>query len=478
MGRRGRRGGALGSELAAAAVLSLILLVSAFAATVSAHGLKTGFADQSLFASPDASVRAAWLDQAVEEHADVIRINAFWSEVVGPQQPANPTNPADPAYDFSSLDAAVRDARARGFTVMLTVLSAPVWASGRNPPSNVRLGAWKPDPKALGKFAQALASRYSGKLRGLPRVRYFEAWNEPNQTGYLAPQWDGKRRVSPDRYRRLLNAFYAGVKAAQPRAVVIGGAMSPFGDSRGDPLDPRHPRIRPLVFARDLFCLSRKLKRTRCGAKPHLDVLSQHPINQLNPPGYSAINPDDVQVADFHELRRVLRAAERVNHVRPAGHHALWATEIWWQTKPPADPGVPVAKQARWLEESMYMLWKQGASAVVQFNIRDPANAGAGSFLSPASGTFFHSGKKKPSYRSFRFPFVTHRKSKKRVGLWGKAPESGKLKVQVKRRNGWRTIEKVKAHSGKIFTGSVRLRGKADLRGKVGRTTSLVWHQR
>jgi Cellulase (glycosyl hydrolase family 5) len=460
-------------------VFSLICFgfVSVYPATASARGLKTGFADQSLFASPDGSVRSAWLDQAVKEHADVIRINVFWSEVVGSQPPANPTNPADSAYDFSSIDAAVTDARARGFTVMLTVLRAPVWALGRNPPDDARPGAWKPDPKALGEFAQALARRYSGKLRGgLPRVRYFEAWNEPNQTGYLAPQWEGKRRVSPDRYRRLLNAFYAGVKAAQPTAVVIGGAMSPFGDSRGDPLDPRRPRIRPLVFARDLFCLSRKLKRTRCGAKPHLDVLSQHPINQFNPPDYSAINPNDIQVADFHKLRRVLRAAERVKHVRPAGHHALWATEIWWQTKPPTDFGVPVARQARWLEESMYMLWKQGASAVVQFNIRDPANAG--SFLSPASGVFFHSGEKKPAYRSFRFPFVTHRKSKKRVGLWGKAPETGKLKVQKKRRKGWHTIDKLNVRAGKIFTESLRLRGKAKLRGKIGKTTSLVWRQR
>ena len=448
-------------------------------AATSGRGLATGFLDQSLFASPDRSTRTTWLDHAASARADIIRIDVFWSDVVGSTPPQNPTNPADPAYDFSGLDAAVKDASARGFTVMLTVLDAPVWAAGKNPPSNVRPGSWKPDPKALGEFAQALAKRYSGKLTGLPRVRYFEAWNEPNLTSYLAPQYEGKRAASPGRYRRMLNRFYAGVHKAQPQAKVIGGATAPFGDDPGHPLIPGQPRVRPLEFLRKLFCLHRNLKPSNCKQKPHLDVLSHHPVNIFNPPNYSAKDPDDVEVADFHNVRRTLRAAEHANNVRPGGHHPLWATEIWWLVDPPNPLGISPEKQARWLEQSFYLLWKQGASAVVNFEIRDPAfDPNQGGHGQSTTGVFFHSGKKKPAYRSFRFPFVGHRDSKKRVGIWGKAPASGTLKVQEKGRGGWRTIEQLKAHGGKLFTDSLRLRGSAELRGKVGKTTSLAWKQR
>ena len=260
---------------------------------------------------------------------------------------------------------------------------------------------------------------------------------------------------------------------------MIGGATAPFGDDRGHPLIPGQPRIRPLEFLRKLFCLHNNLKPANCKQKPHLDVLSHHPVNIFNPPDYSAKDPDDVEVADVHNVRRVLRAAERAKNVRPAGHHPLWATEIWWLVDPPNPLGISPEKQARWLEQSFYLLWKQGVSAVVNFEIRDPAfDPNQGGHGQTTSGVFFYSGKKKPSYRSFQFPFVGHRESKKRVGIWGKAPASGKLKVQEQGHGGWRTIEKLKAHRGELFTDSLRLRGSAELRGKVGKTTSLAWHQR
>jgi hypothetical protein len=459
-----------GLGVMAGAMATLLAIGLRGPAVADARGLKTGFADDALFTSPDASVRNTWLDRAADERADIIRINVNWADIAT-SKPANPTDPADPAYDFNSLDEAIKSVHARGLSAMLTVLRAPPWAEGSNRPKSVRRGAWKPDPHACGQFAEALAKRYSGAFAGLPRVKYFEAWNEPNVSYYLAPQWRGKRRVAPERYRHLLNAFYAGIKNAQPEATVIGGAVSPFGDPRNDILQPGNPRIRPLVFLRDLFCLNRELKGTKCAARPHLDVLSQHPINLTNPPSYSAISPDDVEIADFHNVRRVLRAAERAHHVVPRGPHALWATEFTFITNPPVSFGVPVNKEARWVEKSLYSLWKQGASAIVHFGIQDSTGP-------RPSGTFFSDGSKKPSYTSYRFPFVAHRESKKRVGIWGKAPDSGDLKVQEKGQGGWRTIEQLNAHRGKLFTDSLLLRGSAKLRGKIGTTTSLVWHQR
>lgn len=77
---------------------------------------------------------------------------------------------------------------------MFTIYSAPDYAEGADRPATATPGSWRPDPAAFGAFAEAVARRYSG-ANGLPRVRYFEAWNEPNLDVYLAPQQRGKSLV-------------------------------------------------------------------------------------------------------------------------------------------------------------------------------------------------------------------------------------------------------------------------------------------
>ena len=46
------------------------------------------------------------------------------------------------------------------------------------------------------------------------------------------PQWHGKAPASPSRYRLMLNAFYEGVKRAQPDARVISPGTGPYGRRR------------------------------------------------------------------------------------------------------------------------------------------------------------------------------------------------------------------------------------------------------
>jgi hypothetical protein len=419
-----------------------------------------------------------WLDRAVSARAGIIRISVDWRNLVR-NKPKNPTNPADPAYGFARLDAAISAAKMRGLAVLLTVYRAPAWAEGANPPKRIEPGAWKPKPRPYGKFGQALARRYSGHFRGLPGVRYFEVWTEPNLTQFLAPQWKGKRMFAPKRYRKLLNRFYAGVHKAQPRATVIAGATSPFGDSRKHQLYPDRPRMHPMVFLRTVLCLNSKLKRAKkCKSKPHLDAVSAHPLNIQNGPHYKPHNRNDTQVANFGRVRKVLRAAKRAKTVRPKGRKSLWVTEAGMISDPPNPRGAPPNKHARWVEEALYLLWKQGAKVVVNLNIRDPANdpnrPPGGQF---STGLYFNNGNPKPALRSWRFPFVTHRKSKARVKAWGKAPAGGKLQIQRERHGDWRTQKRLKVRAGKVFTSTLRIRGRATLRAQVKGTTSLPWSQ-
>jgi hypothetical protein len=462
------------------AVLTLALGVSSMwaAAGASGHGLVTGFVDFR-YQLQDTQQRQLWFDRSRDAGAGIVRLNVVW-RAIEPTQPAQPTDPADRAYRFGHLDAVVQDAAARGFRIVLTVYNAPDWAEGANRPNGVNPGSWEPSPAAYGAFAQALATRYSGSYHArdgtlLPGVHAFEVWNEANQNGYLAPQWTAANKPnSPRLYRSLLNAFYAGAHKAQPGATVIGGAPSPYGDPPGG------ERMKPRTFLAGLFCLSGKLKPFKCGSKAHLDVLSDHPINQpgaggpKKPPAVAG----DISVANFGQVRRILHAAERAKHVVPAGsHHPIWATEFWWFSNPPYPYGVPPITQAKRIEQTLYLLWKQGASVALNYAVGDSAfNASTDPF--EGSGLYFPDGRKKPSFHSFKFPFVTHRASHKRVVAWGKAPAAGKLKIQKSHGSGWRTLKKLQVHRGQIFTTRLGRKAGGHLRGRVGGVTSLAWHQR
>ena len=87
-----------------------------------------------LFSARDPSIRTHWLDEAADVRSDIqFQMNVLWASTVGPMHPNDPTNPADPAYDFGQVDAAVRDAHARGLEVMLTPLVRS--SSGRKAPT-------------------------------------------------------------------------------------------------------------------------------------------------------------------------------------------------------------------------------------------------------------------------------------------------------------------------------------------------------
>lgn len=437
-----------------------LVAATALAAATSAEAarpLLTGFGDTAMYIeSPD---RAVWFERTREAGAGLVRINLQW-RAVAPTKPANPESPADPAYDFSRIDAAVRAAAAQGLRIMITARAAPSWAEGKNRVGNAKAGTWKPKPKPFGRFATALATRYSGAFNPgvggvLPRVEFLQAWNEPNLSTYLTPQYKRKRAVSPGHYRKLLNAFFEGVRRAGAGQRVVTAGTAPYGDPPGG------KRVRPLAFWRSVFCLRgrKDLRRQRCRNKAKLDVLAHHPINTSGGPGRSAVHPDDVTTPDMGALRRVLRAAERKRTIRPSGRRPLWVTEFWFDSRPPDTVnGIPVRKHARWIAESLYRYWLGGASAAINLQIRDqPFNPGSAA-AATASGVFFVDGSRKPAFRAFRFPLVAKRNGKRKVRVWARPPVGGKVRIQVKRKSGWRTLASRRVKGGRGFQLGVRLK--------------------
>lgn len=123
---------------------------------------------------------------------------------------------------LSDIDQAVAKTRAAGIKALLSMAdSVPYWASA-DPQKRVVGGRreWNPlyRPADFRDYADAfrfLVARYS--RRG---VRHFEVWNEPNHE-YFWPSGP-----NPAEYAQMLKRAYQAAKAANPKAVVVAGALA------------------------------------------------------------------------------------------------------------------------------------------------------------------------------------------------------------------------------------------------------------
>jgi hypothetical protein len=451
------------------AAFALALALSAGPAKAAAP-LTRGFTDDVWFDG----VAAQWVPRAVATGAGIALVEIDWASV----QPSparrgfDPANPSGPQFNFGYVDFVVREFANTGVAPAFLVTDAPRWAEGAGgPPNLVAAGAWNPDPTAFGQLATAMARRYSGSYpdplhagRKLPRVKYFQAWAEANFDVHLSPQWTSTGQpASPGIYRNLLNAFYAGVKSVHHDNIVIASGTGPFGDPPGG------SRMRPVEFVRDLLCLrGGRLTPVRCPNPAHFDALAQDPY-EIGGPTTSAINPDDVSAPDLGRLTRALNKASRLGRALPRGHKRLWVTEFSYDSNPPNPSAVSTYTQARWLEQSFYIFWKQGADTVVWYLIRD--SGGTNYAVDYFSGVYFRNGRRKPSFEAFRFPLVVMDKT-----VWGISPRRGKVFVQRQKRNGkWGTLFRINGSAGGTFTHKISKTLGGNFRAVINGESSLVW---
>lgn len=195
-----------------------------------------GISDTDLYwdGNDPASVDQA-LDRMQALGVQNIRIGVPWAGV----------EPADGYYDWSSVDAMVDAADARGMGVLAVVSTSPTWTRAANstvysPPS---------DPSAFADFLRTLSSRYAGKIGA------YEVWNEPNYYVAYSPAPD------PAGYTALLKAAYPAIKAGDPNAEVIGGVL-------GSTLTWGNYTTNPVDFVEQMYA---------DGAAGFFDALSFHP---------------------------------------------------------------------------------------------------------------------------------------------------------------------------------------------------------
>ena len=180
---RSRCGGS-GAALVAAAILVALGCPSP------AHALTVGFLDPTLQTQDNARF---WSDMTTLR-AGVVRYDVYWNEIA----PARPAQPARPGLGRVPLGGARpaggRRRGAHGRDRADAVAHAALGAGRQRPRRQaepVLVGAAAVDWRA---FVYAAAVRYSGTFDPdgvgyggpLPRVRFWEMWNEPNYIGALA----------------------------------------------------------------------------------------------------------------------------------------------------------------------------------------------------------------------------------------------------------------------------------------------------
>jgi len=443
-------------------LLLAVLVALLLAAPARAAGPEIGVADDRALmeggADPNRLV-AEWSAQGV----DVVRIFALWSRI----------EHAD-GYHWGPLDDAVRRVRGAGMNVILTVTGpGPVWTSRSPAKRNPR---FKPSPAKFAVFARAVAGRYGADVD-----RYI-IWNEPNLPSWLQPQASCTRRgctpVAPHLYRGLVRAARPAIRAADPGADVLIGAMS----SRGQNLRARNATLRPLVFLRALGCVDRGYRRLRSGYckgfRPATgDGFAFHPHGTLTSPDRAYRNRDDINLPSLNRLEGALDRLQRAGRLRASTRRfGLFLDEYGYQTRPPdRTAGVSLATQDRWLQKAAYRAWRDPrVRLLTQYQWFDEPLRRAGSpFAGWQSGMRFLGGKPKPALAHFDTPMAL---DAARSRLWGQVRPGGAETVRVERRSrgaqAYRLYAMVRTDARGYWTLKRRLSRGARYRFKTQTATS------
>lgn len=351
------------TRLVRLAVLALLVTLVAPTAAAAAPRLWMGFQDDPYFRwLPE---RFYMRDRAMQANATIMKTTVYWFNVA-PRRPGNAANPFDAAYRWQDLDEFVRQAADRDIEVMLTIWGTPRWAG----PARNRL------PRRLGdvtNFARALATRYSGRYRGLPHVRFYSVWNEPNLGLFLMPQYDRRgRSVGPRNYGRLYRAAYAGLKRGSPTAQIAIGETS----ARRLTTSASHA---PGTFARLLSQTRPRLRFNAWAHHPYPTTHTQPPTQRVGWPNVSMTSlPRFGTSLDRWFKRRNTR---------------IWLTEYGHETRPEDPRGVPYPTQASYLRTAVSMARSNPrVDMLIWFAMRDsPANLWQ-------SGLLTYGGLEKPAF--------------------------------------------------------------------------------
>ncbi|MDX8150247.1 hypothetical protein SK069_01450 [Patulibacter brassicae] len=430
----------------------------------------TGIADENVLngATPggaDTTV-AKWKAEGIQDVRTFAQWNKLAPDVDATKVPEG-KDWRDPAsYDFSSLDRKIDLVRRHGLGVTLVLTGpGPVWGSLEPARRN---GTLKPNPTLFGQFSEAVAKHVAD------RVDRYIIWNEPNVATWLQPQWTCTglkcRPYSPYLYRQLAAKGYAAVKRHDSTARVAIGGTSSKGTIAAPRIGRTNSAMQPLVFLREMSCVTAKYKRTRSGRckgfKPLSgEALSYHPHPREFSPGRTDPAKDNARIADLPRLLRALDRMQRAGgfKVRGAKRMPLWLDEFGYETYPPDRKGngtVSLSRQKAWTQWGIAKAARQSrVQMLTQYEWFDePTGSDENEqFNRWQSGPFFVDGRPKPLAAVFATPIYGWRTSRSAT-VWGQArPATSRIRVTLQRSTGgaFRDYKAVTTNAVGQFTAKV-----------------------
>ncbi|HEX4345906.1 MAG TPA: hypothetical protein VHZ31_10125 [Solirubrobacteraceae bacterium] len=418
--------------------------------------------DDDLLVNRDDSTATKALEQMKKLGVDTVRVTVLWKTVAqntrfsksdlkklkGKYRTAalkqnkrfKPTNPSTyPIRNWDRYDNLVNEAANVGIKIYFNVTGpGPAWAMTKPPKAQHALAAtWKPRPSAFKQFVTAVGTRFSGTYHDedgnkgvIPRVRFWSLWNEPNQAGWLSPQWEkhGSQMVpaSPALYRELYQYGYKGLVASGHRVdtdIILMGETAPNGTDAKTTKSP----MRPGLFLRELACVdpagnpyagsAATLRKCSDFAKrgPLIaNGYAHHPYTKNVPPTVADPNPDTLTMANIGSLGTLLDTLSAKTGGDIPANLPLFMTEFGFETNPP-DPfsGVAPALQAAYDDIGEYQAWQNPRiQSQAQFLLRDVAPVRTHKKNSKAywftyqSGLFYLNGTAKPALAAYATPFL------------------------------------------------------------------------
>ncbi|MDX6680293.1 MAG: hypothetical protein QOG94_332 [Solirubrobacteraceae bacterium] len=347
--------------------------------------------------------------------------------------------PADPrtypTRNWDRFDNLVKTATGLGMRVYFTVTGpGPSYAHHIAPPSQrANAGTFKPYPSRYRSFVQAVGARYSGTHKDengirkvLPRVSLWSLWNEPNQPGWLSPQWENGVPASPALYRELYAAGYQGLTlSGHGDDAILFGETSPLGS----PKTGARNGIRPVPFLREVACVDPSgapyagpaATARHCEDFARIGPLkatayAHHPYTKKGAPSIKPAVPDEITMGNIDTLGPLLDTiSAQSGGMIPTGLPIL-LTEFGYESNPPdTRNGIPLLRQAQFNQLAEFIAYKDPrVLGTTQFLIRDAApltQYPKGSRLywfTYQSGLYNLKGRAKPAAFAYTFPLVIY----------------------------------------------------------------------
>ena len=211
-------------------------------------------------------------------------------------------------FDWWRSDRIVRNARLQGLRIIARLGLVAAWAREDGSGEVTTLNSLPEESfDDFAEAAAAFAARYAGE------VDHLIIWNEPN----LSFEW-GYQPVDPGNYARRLRLTYPLVKAANPAAVVLAGALAPTLEGEGSAAG-----LDDLEYLQAMY---------EAGAGAYFDALAIHSYGFLDPPEAEPAS-DHLNFRRAELLREIMIEngdADKVAYITESGwnDHPRWTGAV------------------------------------------------------------------------------------------------------------------------------------------------------